>query len=130
MTLKPETRDYLDLARENRQQAARLVASNDVPHRWLAIVAFDSACQFIQALLWERYSVRVSSNPQRLREIESNADLVPIAAQYRHLYDIAERAREAPRYQFNDALSRDLLDNDLAAIETHISALLATRRER
>jgi hypothetical protein len=127
MTFKPETEDYLPLATENRELAFRLSRSTDAPHRWIAIIAFESACQFIQAILWERYSVRVSSHPQRLREIESSADLSPIAARYRHLYDIAERARQAPRYQFDDVLSRYLLDDDLAVIESHISTLLDHR---
>jgi hypothetical protein len=121
---KPETVDYLDLARENQELARTILEADEPSHRWVAIVACESACQFIQALLWERYSVRVSSHPQRLREIESNADLVPIAADYRHLYDIAERAREAPRFQVTAELSQDLVSSDLGAIERQVTMLL------
>jgi hypothetical protein len=127
MTVDPRTRAYLDLAVEHRELARRLLTLDDPPLRWVPIIAFESAVHFIQAAVWERYRVRITSHPQRQREIDSNQSLLAIAENYRRLYDISQRLHQHPAYRVERIDFSELLDVDLASIERQVDSILEKR---
>ena len=124
MTLKPETQAHLNLAGEFREQARRLLEVAQPPLRLITTAAFESATHLIQALLLERHGVRITSHPQRQREIDASASLSPISGNYRRLYDISRRATNNPSYVLTDQRVRSLLDTDLPAIEQRVREVL------
>jgi hypothetical protein len=77
----------------------------------------------VQAVFWQRYGVRISSHPQRLREIESNPDLVVVAPNYRRLYDLSQVAHSHPLARFDRERCLDLLETDLARVQNRVELI-------
>ena len=123
--MNDETIDHLRIAEANRDLALTLLhpsAGSVRPRRWewVGVVAFYAAVHYVSAYLWERRQFAPSSHAERGRLFLSDSILYPLRRRYRVLQVYGYEARYEVDFAATEANARELIDNDLRAVEAAV----------
>ena len=128
--MKPETIEHVETAVRDRNLARALVRHGvglglePPPYEWVVVVGFYAAVHYVNALLWERYSIKPNTHAERTGYIGSLAPLTTCRLEYRQLNNHGWSARYAPGYRLSEQLARALLDVNLARVEEVVCSRL------
>ena len=124
MSVDARAHAFLRLADENKALAHRLFREDDPPLRWVATVGFYSSIHYIGAYLWAHEGREISDHAQRNIEIHHDPMLRRIVPNYRTLFIHSIRARYRAYYKATPDQVAELLNRDLALLESSVRANL------
>ena len=125
--MEEQTRQHIALAERNRLLATTLLNGvvQPVPSEWAAVIAFYAAVHFVNAYLFEQLRASPMSHGERNGYFWTDRRLATCRRPYRRLLDAAYQARYAVDFELSEQQARDLVEADLAAVETVVRNALS-----
>jgi hypothetical protein len=128
--VEQRTREHIETAEHHQQFARSLLDPRmgsmlpKVRYEWAAVAAFYAAVHYVHAYLWERRRVSPRSHPARSQRVTRDSILRQCEWQYLELLEVSLRARYSRDLDLTEAAARELVEVDLAHVETVVRAAI------
>lgn len=121
--MQPRTEAHLVTAGRNRDLARTLLSSVDIqppPLEWAVVIAFYAAVHDVDAYLWEKIQYAPHNHGERVKAIDTWAELKVISTSYLLLQDYAYYARYRANYRVSRNDATNLIQRDLQMVEAAV----------
>lgn len=126
--MRPRTEAHLATAERNHSLAHTLLSSVDIqppPLEWAVVVAFYAAVHYVNAYLWEKIQYAPRNHGERVKAIDTWAELKAISSSYLVLQDYSFFARYRANFRVSRSDAIGLIQRDLPAVQAAVLCALA-----